>query len=292
MDHISLLLSLLEAVQDNNFYLYVNTLRSVTPVFFSFGGQNYARYLSFYTLFLANVEVSHPGAKGLLLLGAISVARSFTPVNRVAVDKTMEETFMRNAKSRTGGIGLTGLLTNYSAYQHWVRTTHARSQYVNSTFHMAGMVKDDNNVKHRDVRDTERLRSEEYVQKTQQVICSFINPFDVDDRSTLAISSVAAVPPEISSDILHAERAGEAAYKDFVSSHLETGTNFFQAISHLGLKSFTDLKKKMNISINNNKVIQYKEQSNRTFHLLIRSQNEGLQLDLRELMSFPLTIIP
>ena len=158
---------------------------------------------------------------------------------------------------------------------------------------MAGMVKDDNNVKHRDVRDTERFRSEEYVQKTQQVICSFINPFDVDDKSTLVvISSVAAVPPEISSDILHVERAGEAAYKDFVSSHLETGTNFFQAISHLVLKSFADLKKKMNISINNNKVIQYKEQSNRTFHLLIQSQNEGLQLDLRELMSFPLTIIP
>ena len=66
--------------------------------------------------FLANVEVSHPGAKELLMLGAISVARSFTPVNRVAVDKTMEETFMRHAKSRTGGIGLTRLLTNYSAY--------------------------------------------------------------------------------------------------------------------------------------------------------------------------------
>ena len=158
---------------------------------------------------------------------------------------------------------------------------------------MAGMVKDDNNVKHRDVRDAERLRIEEYVQKTQQVICSFINPFDVDDKSTLVvISSGAAVPPEISSDILHAERAGKAAYKYFVSSHLETGTNFFQAISRLGLKSFADLNKKMKISINNNKVIQYKEQSNRAFHLLIQSQNEGLQLDLRELMSFPLTIIP
>ena len=108
---------------------------------------------------------------------------------------------------------------------------------------MAGMVKDDNNVKHRDVRDAERLRSEEYVQKTQQVICSFINPFDVDDKSTLVISSGAAVPPEISSDILHAERAGKAAYKDFVSSRLETGTNFFQAISRLRLKSFADLNK-------------------------------------------------
>ena len=123
---------------------------------------------------------------------------------------------------------------------------------------MAGMVKDDNSVKHGDARKAERLKSEEYMQKTQEAICSIINPFDVDDKSTLVvIASGAAVPPEISDDILHAERAGEAAYKEFVSSRLETGTSFFQAISCLGLKSFVDLNKKIKVSTTNNKVLQY-----------------------------------
>ena len=293
MDHITLLLSLLESVQDNNFYLYAKTLHSMTPTFFSFRGQNYARYLSFYTLFLANVDISHPGAKELLMLGGNSVARSFTPGNRAAVDKSMEETFMRHAKSRTGGTGLTGLLTNYSAYQRWVRTTHTRCQYTHSSFQMAGMVEDNNNICHKDVRQTERLKSEEYVKKTQEVICSFVNPFDVGDKSSLVvISSGAIVPAEVTFDILRAERAGETAHNEFVSSRLETGTNFFQPISRLGLKSFSDLNKKTKLSHVNNKLLQYKEQSNQAFQLLIKSQNEGLQLDLRELMSFPLTAIP
>lgn len=115
MDHISLVLSLLEAVLDNNFFLYAHSLKQVADVFFSYGGYNYAQYLSFFSLYLANIETSHSGATQLLQLGAIRVARSFIPGNRAAVDKTMEETFMRHAQSHTAGTGVRGLLTNYSA---------------------------------------------------------------------------------------------------------------------------------------------------------------------------------
>ena len=57
--------------------------------------------------------------------GTFSVARSMIPGNRCAVDKTMEETFMKHAKSK-GGAGLCGLLKNFDAYQRWVRTTPER----------------------------------------------------------------------------------------------------------------------------------------------------------------------
>lgn len=45
------------------------------------------------------MEKTHPGAKDLLTKGAIAVARSMIPGALSAVDKTMEETFMRFAKS-------------------------------------------------------------------------------------------------------------------------------------------------------------------------------------------------
>ena len=89
----------------------------MASLFFSFGGQNYARYLIF-SVFLTNVEQSHPDSSELIKSGTFSVARSFIPGNRCDVDKTMEETFMRHAKSRGGaGTGITGLLTNINAYQ-------------------------------------------------------------------------------------------------------------------------------------------------------------------------------
>ena len=48
---------------------------------------------------LTNLEKTHPLAKDLLTKGAIAVAQSMVPGALSAVDKTMEETFMRFAKS-------------------------------------------------------------------------------------------------------------------------------------------------------------------------------------------------
>lgn len=57
------------------------------------------RYLVWLELFLTNIDLSHPGAKELLNKGGIAVARSLIPGSLCAVDKTMEETFMKFAKS-------------------------------------------------------------------------------------------------------------------------------------------------------------------------------------------------
>lgn len=57
------------------------------------------RYLVWQDIFLTNIDKSHTGARDLLRKGAIALARSFTPGALSAVDKTMEETFMRFAKS-------------------------------------------------------------------------------------------------------------------------------------------------------------------------------------------------
>ena len=54
-------------------------------------GQNYASHITFFSVFLANIEVSHPDATKLLKLWVIIVSRSFCPCNRTSVDKTMEE---------------------------------------------------------------------------------------------------------------------------------------------------------------------------------------------------------
>lgn len=46
-----------------------------------------------------NIDLSHPGAKELLEKDGIAVARSLIPGSLSADDKTMEETFMKFAKS-------------------------------------------------------------------------------------------------------------------------------------------------------------------------------------------------
>ena len=68
------------------------------------------------------------------------MARSFVPGNRCPVDKTIEETFMKHSKSHGGAgggsAGLSGLLSNYDAYQRWVRAAHERVQIVKGALAM------------------------------------------------------------------------------------------------------------------------------------------------------------
>ena len=50
-------------------------------------------------MFLTNIEKSHPEAKELFMKGGIAVAWSLIPGALSAVDKRMEETFMKFSKS-------------------------------------------------------------------------------------------------------------------------------------------------------------------------------------------------
>ena len=83
---------------------------------------------------MVNIEKTHSGATELLKLGAISVAKSFISANKCAEDISIEETFMRYAKSQAGpdwwGAGISGLPNNCEAYFRWAPTAHERSRYV------------------------------------------------------------------------------------------------------------------------------------------------------------------
>ena len=76
MDHVWLTLNLLQAVKTNDFFAYSHCLCLMPDLLFSFGGQNYARYMAFFSMFITNIETSHPGATELLRRGAFSVASS------------------------------------------------------------------------------------------------------------------------------------------------------------------------------------------------------------------------
>ena len=101
-------------------------------LFFAYNGKNYARYLTFLSVYMLNVDENHPGVEELLKRGAFSVASLFIPGNRCVLDKTTEETFMKHAKSRGGGMGvsISGISNNLEAYQQWVKTMHQRSQFL------------------------------------------------------------------------------------------------------------------------------------------------------------------
>ena len=297
VDHIWLILKLIYAVKTNNFALYCACLYKMSDLFFSFDGHNYSRYLTFFSVFLANVEESHPGATRLLQNGAFSVARSLIPGNRCPVDKTIEETFMKYAKSRGGsggcGAGVIGLVNDPNTYQRWVRTTHERAQYVEATFSMADMLAESRgNKKHRDLRPAEVKKSETMVSRAVAAVTSFINPFDVSDPEKLyCLSSGAAVDSDVERSVLGAEKVGKDAKENFIRDRLEKKDHFFEPIKKMKLKTMSDSHKTAQIKTKSNKIIEFKQQSTVMLNLLVRVQ-QGADVDIEDIMKYPLTPVP
>jgi hypothetical protein len=54
----------------------------------------------------------------------------------------------------------------------------------------------------------------------------------------------------------------------------------------------SELAKKTTIKSSQNKIIEYRQQSNIAFQLLVRSQCDDLGIDLKELLAYPLTLVP
>ena len=73
---------------------------------------------------------------------------------------------------------------------------------------------------------------------------------------------------------------------------MERNKNFYQPIKKTNLKTFKDMNMKTKVTAKENKVIQYKEQSNKALYLMVQSQKQGIQIDLKELAKYPMTCIP
>ena len=128
-NHVDLCLTLIKVVKTNNFHLYRYCFIQMYDLFFAYSGQNDARYPTFCSIYMIYVDENHPGAEELLKREVFSVARSSTPGNRCAVDKKIEKTCMKHAKSKGGGMGvcISGISNNPEAYQRCARTIHQRS---------------------------------------------------------------------------------------------------------------------------------------------------------------------
>lgn len=296
-DHVWMVLSLNQAVKTNDYYLYGSCLFQMADLFFSFDGQNYARYLTFFSVFLTNIETTHPGATDLLKMGAISVARSFVPGSQCPVDKTIEETFMRHAKSRAGpgsrGAGVSGLLQNYEAYRRWARTAHERSKYVDVMLQMADMTDEGRGNTHRDVRPSMIKRSEKDTAKVIDAFDSFMNPFRIDsDEKLYCIASGKPATPEVESAVMSAESVGKQAKDEFIEERLKKDQKFFEPIRRQRLKTFADMGKAVVVKTTNNRHVLYRQQSNVAFQLLVRSQDQPEKIELKELVKYPLMPVP
>ncbi|KAK3700755.1 hypothetical protein QZH41_010937 [Actinostola sp. cb2023] len=295
IDHTCLILMLQYSVKTNNFALFHKCNGDMANLFFAYDGPNYSRFLVWLDLFLTNIDKSHPGAKELLKKGGIAVARSFIPGALSAVDKTMEETFMKFAKWICRAVLYVRRIPAMVPYKY----TSTRAQYFEKMLETCGLVDDPDCPKagkHRELEKAEIKKSEEAVQRTMSAIRNFTNPFSLVDKDHLySIASGAPVPPEAEMDVLRAEAVGKEAKETFIRERFVNGSSealFYEPIKRQKLKTMEASNKVVKLTASQGKVIQYREQSDLAFMLLIKSQHIDEPLNLDELMMYSLTPVP
>ena len=104
------------------------------------------------------------------------------------------------------------------------------------------------------------------------------------------LSSGAAASEEVERDVLLAETAGKNAKDEFITSRLKTGTNFFEPVKRLNLKTLAEMNKKVKVSTSKNKILQYKQQGNVAFQLFTKSGFENQLAGTHEVSTYACTI--
>ena len=60
----------------------------------------------------------------------------------------------------------------------------------------------------------------------------------------------------------------------------------------MNLKTMEDMGKKVKVKSSKNKMVEYRQQGNIAMQLFVQSQRPDIQIDLGDLMQYPLTPVP
>ena len=297
LDIVRLIELLQYAVKKNDWNVYTHCLLELTSLFFAYNGHNYARYLSFFSVFLMNIADSHPGAEELLKLGAISVARSFLPGNREETDKVMEETMNRHGKSHGGpsstGMGLWGIMLNLGGYQRWTLSQHERLKFVSLLEKMTTMERSERINRH--LSQAALKRSSDRCSRMIEAFASFMNPFDekIDGNPELSglyvLSSGEKASDEIARSVISADKEGQERRDSFIAERLVHRTvDFFDKITKMKLNSLDEINKVVKVTTLENKLVEVEQQSSIAYTILHKVIGDNL----KDVMTYPLMPVP
>lgn len=286
-DNVWYILQLLRALRENDFDMYLNSLKQMTPLFFAMKHPNYARYLTVYISSLEYLEVNNIEPIQILKETALSSRRTNSKASGVAIDQTIEQTINKSSKSIGGLIGVSRKL---DAYDRWCITRHERVLYVEALSSLADLEgRLDSN---KELRLSEMTRGCKSVDKISNAISSYNNPFDVGGEHVVCLSSGVQASKDISKQMVTICKEGELEMKKFIKERLETHEKSFHApITAKKIQTFGSMKKMSN-SVRNksNKEIKVTAQRNIYGQLIMLAVEH--QIDLRKLMSYPLGPIP
>ena len=289
IDMVDILFGLLRASREGNWPLHLFSIRKMIPWCFAYDKLNYARFLSIYYAQMLELPTNHPHVHAEFMKGMFSVQLGDTNTfGRIPVDQTIEVTINKDTQTSGGTKGFS--LKAGTIARHYL-TSEYRSQYLRQ---LREMIRSQySKFSHHDLHCARIKQDEADVQKITDLLedC-WVNPFNPTDTELVKISSGTVAPDPIKQDLLGALSGGEEAYSLFKTKciHSEkSGEHFFDKMTKMKLKTFTEIKKKSVTSVQAKEIV-LKADRNLFGHMILIAQSRDLHM--RDVLAHPLGPLP
>lgn len=291
---IQLILDYIRAERECNWDLHLQTAAAMIPYFFACSKQNYSRWG---TLYVLEMSLSLPNeVRKLFDNGEFAIRFTSGAFRGLWSDIGVEMSAIRVAKSSSGIIGLT---RRDSAITRWSLTRNLLGQYAEVMSRRSGQF-DENTLyrEHEGDKPAMRTRDEAHVRKiTEHVQNHMSDPYSVDTRSDILINigSGSVATPEISKSLLEILKIGRERMFEFIETTLEKTSlqqkNFFDPIKKVQLKTFSDMRKTISMTVGN-KIMKQSISAETVYQRALAVCATRSEVNLQKILSLPITNIP
>ena len=153
--------------------LFTYVLHDMSKIFFTTNHQNYAKWMTRYSLELLNIDLP---MRIMLINGGLSVRRSKNHFSGVGVDMASEQMINGEAKSKLKGI--IAFVDVNTAVNRWLITSSMRTEIVNKVLTIAALSPNDDENNNKEVFPTRLKRDARDLENICNSIREMINPFD------------------------------------------------------------------------------------------------------------------
>lgn len=276
---VSAVLALISSVRENHIERNMQAERALLPQLFAFGHINYARYLTYQHVMLANLHKTNPTTWNELKENAFGGSLTGDSFSTVHGDFITEVTVNREVKVR-GGPMQGGFSTSLKAEDAFIKTNHLMAKVraaLNEKFKIM------TTSTHKETAQGAKKQHENTVQALVDQMSKYMDPFAAGVARHLKTGI--AINEEVVKDLLQSTVTGETFLLKFIDERLKRKgkdrVSFFKPIKNPKIKTGLEKPKKAL------RVVNILKEEKQAFGCLV-----GKATSAREAHSYPCTISP
>ena len=276
------------SIREGDLKLYINSIKDMTNLFFTFNHPNFTRWLVRYHDNLLKLEESQSNVYVEFKKGLFSLRRTRKSFSGSPVDLTLEQTI--NAEAASEKLGISHLTNSIAAQQRWACSHFLRTSVISSVLNELSISKSEDVSQ--ELKPNRLKRDAADLEKIKEGILETMNPFstDVVHDNLFNIASGKSATSSACDFLLNVCEKGREIRETFIEECLKDPKHFEEPITRQKVFTFATDAGKHKISGKDNQIKaigMVRDLFGCILHLSLQKK-----IDMALVLTFPLTPVP